>query len=36
MKLENEVNAHIDGEIVEILVSKGQNVVNNEVLIKIK
>lgn len=36
MKLENEVNAPSDCEIVEILVNKGQTVATNQVLIKIK
>lgn len=36
MKLENEVNAPNDCEIVEVLVNKGQTVITNQVLIKIK
>ena len=36
MKLENEVNAPKDCEIVEVLVNKGDNVNTNQVLIKIK
>lgn len=36
MKLENEVNAPNDCEIVEVLVNKGQTVIMNQVLIKIK
>jgi biotin carboxyl carrier protein len=36
MKLENEVNAPSDCEIVEILVDKGQTVTTNQVVIKIK
>lgn len=36
MKLENEVNAEFDGEVSEILVSKGQNVTAKQPLLKIK
>ena len=36
MKLENEVNAPSDCEIVEILVKKGETVTTNQVLVKIK
>ena len=36
MKLENEVAAPNDGEIVEICVQKGNNVTNNQLLIKMK
>lgn len=36
MKLENEVNAPKDCEIIEVLVNKGDNVNTNQILIKIK
>ena len=36
MKLENEVLSPVDGEVSEILVSKGKTVANKELLIKIK
>lgn len=36
MKLENEVNAPSDCQIIEILVNKGQTVTSNQVLVKIK
>ena len=36
MKLENEVNAPIDGEILDIMISKGQTVTSNQLLVKIK
>lgn len=36
MKLENEVNAPYDCEIVEVLINKGQTVATNQVLVKIK
>ena len=36
MKLENEVPSPFDGEVVEVLVSKGQNVAAKEVIVTIK
>ena len=36
MKLENEVLAPCDGEIGEIIVTKGKNVANKELLLTIK
>lgn len=36
MKLENEVNAPCDCEVVEVLTEKGQTVTTNQVLVKIK
>ena len=36
MKLENEVNSPVEGEVTEIVVSKGQNVTNKQLLMKIK
>ena len=36
MKLENEVNAPSDGEVVEVLIDKGQSVTANQVLVRIK
>ena len=36
MKLENEVVSPLDGEIAEVLVSKGQSVVAKDVLVTIK
>lgn len=36
MKLENDVNAPCDGEISEILVTKGTSVANKQLLLKIK
>ena len=36
MKLENEVNAPSDGEIVDVVVSKGQAVASNDLLITMK
>ena len=36
MKLENEVNAPYDCQIVEVLVNNGQTVATNQVLVKIK
>ena len=36
MKLENEVNAPCDCEIVEILVNKGETVNTNQLLVRIK
>lgn len=36
MKLENEVSSTCDGEVSEILVSKGQNVTNKQPLIRVR
>ena len=36
MKLENEVNSPSDGEVVEVIVSKGQQVTTKQLLLKIK
>ena len=36
MKLENEVNAPSDGEIIEVCVDKSQSVASNQLLVKIK
>ncbi|MGN1344357.1 MAG: biotin/lipoyl-containing protein [Traorella sp.] len=36
MKLENEVNSPCDGEVAEVIVSKGQQVTTKQLLIKIK
>ena len=36
MKLENEVNAPRDCQIVEVLVNKGESVSTNQVLVRIK
>ncbi len=36
MKLENEVPSPFDGEVVEVLVSKGQNVSAKDVIVTIK
>ena len=36
MKLENEVNAPSDGEVAEVIVSKGQQVTTKQLLLKIK
>lgn len=36
MKLENEVLAPVDGEVSEVIVTKGQNVTVKELLLKIK
>ena len=36
MKLENEVSSPFDGVVSEILVSKGTNVTNKQVIIKLK
>jgi len=36
MKLENDVPSPFDGEVAEILVSKGQNVASKDVLVTIK
>ena len=36
MKLENEVNSPSDGEVAEVIVSKGQQVTTKQLLLKIK
>ena len=36
MKLDNEVNSPSDGEVVEVIVSKGQQVTTKQLLLKIK
>ena len=36
MKLENEVNAPCDGEVVEVIAAKGQTVTTKQLLLKIK
>lgn len=36
MKLENDVVTPFDGEVSEVLVSKGQNVTSKQVLVKVK
>jgi len=36
MKLENDVVSPYDGEVAEILVSKGQSVASKEVVVTIK
>ena len=36
MKLENEVNAPCDGEVVEVIAAKGQTVTAKQLLLKIK
>ena len=36
MKLANEVNSPSDGEVAEVIVSKGQQVTTKQLLLKIK